>query len=105
MATQSAATATTASGENPIRKKIGSVAALWTAQPMTGAAPMASAPRQQMTGQRIAQKTPKRGRQQRAESSIDGRCHGASGASFPAMCIQRGDAVNVGGSGKYLGRD
>ena len=41
-ATQSAATATTASGENPIRKKIGSVAALWTAQPVTGAAPMAS---------------------------------------------------------------
>ena len=42
-ATQSAAMATTASGENPISKKIGSVAALWTAQPMTGAAPIASA--------------------------------------------------------------
>ena len=40
-------------------------------------------PRQQMAGQRIAQQAPKRGRQQRAESSIDGRCHGASGASFP----------------------
>jgi hypothetical protein len=26
------------------------------------------------------------------------------GLHFPAMCIQRADAVNVGGGGKYFGR-
>ena len=41
--TQSAATVTTADGVNPIRVKSGSVAALCTAQPRTGAAPIASA--------------------------------------------------------------
>ena len=35
-------TPTTVIGENPIRKKIGRTAALWTAQPKAGAAPTAT---------------------------------------------------------------
>ena len=64
------------SAKSPIRIKIGNVTALKTAQPMTGAAPIASDARQQMAGKRIAQQRPKRGRHRRAEDSIERRCHG-----------------------------